>query len=338
MVKNGSTGGQFAIDIKGFEEFYKFIRNIFIENKWSLSSVQQVIRRFIEGFKYDGILPENLDYNDLKNRIYKIRKNQYDRQSRDYFVNQYGENLGLIKFAHIQYIQALVNSQKYKGMTDEEFKEFNKSRAVTKELCIKRHGEEEGLKIWNEYKNKQSYTKSKQRYIDEDRLDDFDEINKKKVNNIDNFIERYGEEEGTKKYLEYFENNQNYFFSKEASSLFEELDNYFKFSHVYYAPKTQEFGKFDAENKCYYYYDFVLPDINLCIEFNGDIFHANPKTFNESDTPNPYKKDLTAKEIWEHDKRKLDLLKKNNYNIIIVWESDYNKDRQKNNRKFKKYH
>ena len=67
MFKKGSTGEQFAIDIKGFEEFYKFIINIFKENKWSLSSVQHITKRFIEGFKYDGILPEDLDYDDLKN-------------------------------------------------------------------------------------------------------------------------------------------------------------------------------------------------------------------------------------------------------------------------------
>lgn len=294
-----------------------------------MSSIYNITRRFVEGFKYDGITQENIDLADFKNRIYKIRKNQFDRQSEEYFVNQYGKNLGLIKFKELQEKQAYTNSKEYKGMTDEEFDVYNKSRAVTLENLIKKHGEDEGRKIWNGYRNKQSYTKSKQRYINEDRLDDYYKINKKKAITVDKFIERYGEEEGTRKYIRYCEGTHMYFSSKEASSLFEELDNYFKFSKVYYSPKTQEFGKYDKEHKCYYYYDFVLPDIKLCIEFNGDVFHANPNFFTESDNPNPFDTKLTAKEIWDYDKRKLDLLIKNNYNIIIIWEHDYKNDKTK---------
>lgn len=318
MSKKRYCREQFAIDIKGYEEFYRFINKFY-----------DLTRRFIAGFKYDDISQENIDYNDIKRRIYQCRENPYVNQSKWYFFNQYGENLGLIKFRELQERQAYTNSKEYKGMTDEEFDEYNKSRAVTPENLIKKHGEEEGLKIWNEYRRQQSYTKSMQRYIDENRLEDYYEINKKKAISLDNCIERYGETEGTKKYIEYCRNNHHVFSSKIASSLFEELDNYFKFSHVYYSPKTQEFGKYDKEYKRYYYYDFVLPDIKLCIEFNGDVFHANPKTFTESDKPNPFEKELTAKEIWDFDKRKLDILTKNNYNIIIIWESDYKNDKQK---------
>ena len=74
------------------------------------------------------------------------------------------------------------------------------------------------------------------------------------------------------------------FYSNISKELFERLDNYFHFSTVYYSPKTKEFGKYCKESKRYYFYDFVLPDIKLCIEFNGDYFHANPKFFKECDT------------------------------------------------------
>ena len=62
-------------------------------------------------------------------------------------------------------------------MTSEEIDEYNKSRAVTRENLIKKHGEEEGLKIWKRYCDKQKYTTS-----------------------LEYFIEKYGKEKGEEKY------------------------------------------------------------------------------------------------------------------------------------------
>lgn len=41
------------------------------------------------------------------------------------------------------------------------------------------------------------------------------------------------------------------------------------------------------------------------------------------ETPNPYSKNITSKEIWEYDKIKNDELIKLGYTIVIVWEADY---------------
>jgi hypothetical protein len=43
--------------------------------------------------------------------------------------------------------------------------------------------------------------------------------------------------------------------------------------------------------------DFFIKELNLAIEFQGDIFHANPKIFKASDNPNPFRKDLSSSEI-----------------------------------------
>ena len=53
------------------------------------------------------------------------------------------------------------------------------------------------------------------------------------------------------------------------------------------------------------------------------MFHANPYVFKETDKPNPYKKELTAKEIWEQDKIKIDIVKNKSYDVFIIWENDY---------------
>ena len=73
-----------------------------------------------------------------------------------------------------------------------------------------------------------------------------------------------------------------------------------------------------------YICDIFIPEINLIIEYNGDYWHCNPKKY-ESNYYHKYKK-KTAKEIWEYDKNKIDLLIEKGYNYEIIWESDFNKD------------
>jgi len=72
-------------------------------------------------------------------------------------------------------------------------------------------------------------------------------------------------------------------------------------------------------------FDVYIPQYNLLIEYNGDYWHCNPNKYN-SDYINK-KKNMTAKEIWEHDKNKLYLAKKNNYTCEVIWESDYKKNK-----------
>lgn len=70
--------------------------------------------------------------------------------------------------------------------------------------------------------------------------------------------------------------------------------------------------------------DIYIPKFNLIIEYNGDYWHCNPKKYNE-DYFNQ-KKSKTAKDIWEYDLRKLELIKSYGYNLEIVWESDLKSD------------
>jgi very-short-patch-repair endonuclease len=85
---------------------------------------------------------------------------------------------------------------------------------------------------------------------------------------------------------------------------------------------------YNIRNNCigitikYYRYDFVLTDIKICIEFNGNCFHANPNLYKKDDTPNPYNKLLTSESIWLQDKIKTDLIKNQGYMCYNIWESD----------------
>ena len=73
-----------------------------------------------------------------------------------------------------------------------------------------------------------------------------------------------------------------------------------------------------------FFYDYVDIEKGKCIEFNGDVFHANPDKFEECDCPNPFVKNLTSKKIWEKDEKKIKALKTcRNIETLVVWESEY---------------
>ena len=81
--------------------------------------------------------------------------------------------------------------------------------------------------------------------------------------------------------------------------------------------------------------DVFIPSLNLIIEYNGDYWHCNPKKY-KSDYFNQ-KKQKTAKELWEYDKNKIDLIKEKGYNLEIVWESDLKDNNTLINKLIKKY-
>jgi len=331
MPKKNSLGGQFAEDIKGFENEYFFLKNLYEEKGWSLSALRSVTKRFIEGWRYDGLdkvhhTPESLD---LERRVSTLRELNHNRQSKVFFITQYGERLGEIRYRELQEKQAYSNSREYKGMTEEEFKQYNQSRAVTLENMIKKYGKEEGTKVFNEYREKQRYTKSKQRYIDEygekQGLEIFKEINKKKIQSLENFQRKYGKEEGLRRYRSYVEGHQKGF-SDVASNLFKQIESLMNTDKVsfLYLPKNSELLLEKIGG--FYKYDFCIPELKFIIEFNGDIFHGNPQLFNESDCPNPFDRTLTAKQMWSNDKEKIDLAKSKGFEVMVIWERDYRND------------
>lgn len=95
--------------------------------------------------------------------------------------------------------------------------------------------------------------------------------------------------------------------------------------YCYFHELNKEFGKWSDSN--YYLYDFVLTNKLKCIEFNGNYYHMNPKLYEANEFNK--KMGLTAKEIWKKDSCKLDVIKDCNYDILVIWENDYIKNKQK---------
>lgn len=156
------------------------------------------------------------------------------------------------------------------------------------------------------------------------------------VGRLDKFIERYGEKEGTERWTKRQEKwrktiKDKYIaiggaVSSVSLDLFEYLDNYFEYKEFQYGIMNEKYIS-NKEKEKTFGYDFTDNVNNKIIEFNGDYWHMNPKIYKASDF-NKNKK-MTAKEIWEYDKNKINLAKKYGYDVLVVWEKDYRNNQEK---------
>lgn len=156
---------------------------------------------------------------------------------------------------------------------------------------------------------------------------------------IEKCIEKYGEAEGLKKWKERQEKWQDSLnkigfhqlgHSKISQELFNEiLKKYPKEEKdfVFFEEKNKEYT-LKNDNNFYYRYDFCDLNKRKFIEFNGDIYHANPKMFKPSDKPNPFH-NKTAEELWKIDEDKKIIAERNGFEEFVVWEKDYRENKEK---------
>jgi G:T-mismatch repair DNA endonuclease (very short patch repair protein) len=69
-------------------------------------------------------------------------------------------------------------------------------------------------------------------------------------------------------------------------------------------------------------FDFLINGTKILLEVNGDFWHANPSIYQPDHILKFIKGYLTAQDIWNRDKQKIDLAKKHHYHTIILWESE----------------
>jgi hypothetical protein len=197
---------------------------------------------------------------------------------------------------------------------------------------IKRHGENLGKQLWFRRMRNMWFNSSRFGYIQK-----YGELNglkimKERKNNTSliSFIKRHGKIEGELKYKKWISSCCHIFFgySEMASNFFRSIiEKIHPTQEILYKPLTQEFHKFDQLTKKSYFYDFTIPSIKYCIEFNGDVWHANPEKYKPTDTPNPFDLNITSEEIWKRDKIKQDFLRSQSYTLKIIWESDYHQNK-----------
>lgn len=74
-----------------------------------------------------------------------------------------------------------------------------------------------------------------------------------------------------------------------------------------------------------YYVDGFCESNNTVYEFHGSKYHGDPSVFEPEDTPHPYDKKTTSSELYEKTIIKQNDLIKMGYNVVVMWESEYDK-------------
>lgn len=71
--------------------------------------------------------------------------------------------------------------------------------------------------------------------------------------------------------------------------------------------------------------DLCNPDKKLIIEYYGDIWHANPRKYSPDQYITAIKK--TAREKWVIDRKRIFFLRRQGYNVLIIWEHEWLNDK-----------
>lgn len=183
-----------------------------------------------------------------------------------------------------------------RGMSEKEAVEALKDRQTTfsKDICVDKYGEEDGLKVWETRQEK--WMKTLDSKTDEEK----EEINRKKIT--------FGG------------------YSKISQKLFDSLN----IKEALYA--TQGGEKYIKLDDSGAFVDFIIG--NKIIEFYGDLWHANPELYQSNDIMNIVRRhkrytDLKASEIWKNDDHRINKIKEMGYNVLIIWEKDYKQNQSK---------
>lgn len=157
-----------------------------------------------------------------------------------------------------------------RGFTEEEGKQKIKERQTTfsREKCIEKYGEEEGLKIFNERQKKWQET------LNSKSPEEIERINKSKASAARNICS----------------------YSKISQNLFDRIYEIIKddYKEIYYATlKKPNFKPNGYENYEYeviledgihrFFLDFYIKDNNKVIEFDGDYWHSDKRGNQERD-------------------------------------------------------
>lgn len=256
------------------------------------------------------------------------------------YIKKYGESKGTILFDEYREGQKLTNTLEYKnkkyGWSEEDFKKYNLSRAVTLENQIKKYGIEGGTKRFNEYKKKQAYAGKTLEYFIE-KLGSIElakaelkRINQEKSNKLETFILRYGEELGKTKYEEMLAKRSKNMISTASKISTKLFDNIYSIVYnydskfVFYAKLNKEHVIYDDFTKTPYFIDFVDISTKRAIEFQGTYWHLHPSIY-DSDYVNRLT-GKSAKETWEYDAYKESVIRDAGYDILYVWEHEYKAD------------
>lgn len=284
---------------------------------------------------------------DAKNKISTLQKENSPRCIEHWIRKGFNEE-DAKKLVSESQDKVSIKSLIKRGDDVNKHTDYCRNRKITKEKYIELYGEEAGNekylnKVKGSIKTLESLTNKYGEKIGVEKWNKYI-VQQKKSNSYDGLLKNHGEKKANEIHnlrkrlyeLNIEKNIKNgilpkNFYSKISQELFFFIYNNILVSELkddcYFFELNKEYLLYDDSIKRYYLYDFVISKLNLCIEFNGDIWHANPNKYNENDIIPLINK--TAKEIWYKDEIKIQKLKHlRNIDTIVVWESDWKNNKE----------
>lgn len=297
LVRNDKNN-TFCIKI---QDFYKYIETV---DKYKRGEVCEMpsIESFIRKYGEEG----EEKYLSWKKNVGSASKN---RNTIDFFILKYGDVVGRERYN--LYIERQKNSHSECVRGKEKHKEISLKSGNNQLSYIKKYGKDDGIKKWEERQKKWLLTM--QSKTDEEKKI----INEKKKRTLKNFIDKYGAPEGKLRYREMLKRRMDtlnsIYPSMSCKNCLDEIERRLNII---------------IDRECFVD-RFIVDGLykNNVIEFYGDYFHCNPILYEDS-FYNPYVKKM-AVDKWKDDKERIDIIGKCGYDVHIIWESDWNSDKDR---------
>jgi hypothetical protein len=248
----------------------------------------------------------------------KLRRNG---ASLEIYKERYGEVDGILKWNHY--------CEKRRNTYIERQGTYIKRNL---DWFIEKHGQEKGYEIWNNKRKSQAYKVSLEYYIDMyGENEGREKIKKCKARGVEFYIKKYGMEDGIKRYESHrLKTSPNKFTASKWSLECVAACNT-EIGDLYFYGKNEMVWNLPTDWQIKMNQKCISPDLfykGKIIEFHGNLFHANPNMFCESDTPNPFRKKLTSAEIWKKDSLRKNYYLAKGYTIMEIWEEDFKNDKE----------
>jgi hypothetical protein len=219
--------------------------------------------------------------------------------------------------------QAYSNSFEFKatkhGWSRDEYDQFNRTRAITAENMCKKYGPIDGIKRFDEYRERQRFTCG-----------------------IEHFLEKYGPDIGRIRYEEFNRGRLRGAYSASKTRnrlksnaeiqcynvLSENVADVIELKHGVILPNLFVSLSFNE-------YDFGSIDKKILVEFYGDYWHANPLKY-KNEWVHPVRK-LTAKHIHHIDNMKRLNATRQGFRTFIIWELDWREKKEEIINEFRRF-
>lgn len=315
------------------------LNEIFVMYKENFEASQTIAKKF------------NVDTSVIIKRLkdYNIKIPKGSPYNKQYWVER-----GMSENDAVKHIKTLrpVNKEYWikLGYSEEEaILQVEGQKLVSLRGCIAKYGDVEGRKIWDSRKDKRSEdaklgSANIQYWLNKGYNESEAKIKlseRQRTFSKEKCIEKYGEIEGLKKFTErqnkWFKSlssggNLKMGYSKISQDLFYRILETYDIKDkdkIFFATHNKEY-RIERPEGGIWLYDFTDIKNKKIIEFHGDMFHGNPKKYKSTDYPHPFKKSITAQEIWEKDMKKKESANNEGFDVMVIWDSEYrwgNKER-----------